>query len=155
MCRGLGTASVPGLGMSRRRRVPNAGYRAAVLQVGQRSTGPCRLHPPPDRSAQQPQCVGQRGQPVIAYFCRLNAERRKPLIVDGTAIEQEPNASRPARPRSAKVHACQAATSQFEAALLANLAPTCLPRRLAVSLHHAARYGPARFVRWLQDQQPV
>lgn len=133
----------------------NAGYRAAVLQVRQRSTGPCRLHPPPDRSAEQPQCVRQSGQPVIAYFFRLNAERRQPLIADGTAVEQKPHASRPARAPTAKVHARQAATAQFDAALLANLAPTGLPRRLAVCLHHAARYGPPRLIRWLQDQQPV
>ncbi len=62
------------------------------------------------------------------------------------AVEEEPDAARPAGLRSEEVDADQSSARQHQAGLLAHLTPARLPGRLAVGLHLAAGDRPPGLV---------
>src|SRR5947209_609228 len=68
-------------------------------------------------------------------------------------MEQEAHPTRPARPRAQEVDADETGLRDLEPALLADLAPARLPRRLTNGVDLATRDGPALLVVRLEDQQ--
>jgi hypothetical protein len=88
---------------------------------------------------------------VLADLLGLHSDRGQPAVLEGAAVEQEPDAAGAARPGTPEVHACVTAVAQLDPALLTDLAPARLPGRLPVCLHDAAGNCPARLIGRLQN----
>src|SRR5580658_1606024 len=131
------------------------GDRTPVLQVDQMLAAYGRADPAPDRAAQQAERLGQARQPVLGDLLGLQHDPGQGPVTNWSAVEQEPDAARPARARTTEIHRRQPPAVHVQAALLADLAPARLPGRLAVGLHDATRDRPARLVGRLEDQQPA
>src|ERR1700727_1759413 len=129
------------------------GDPAAVFQVDAAATPGRGPNGPADGGPEQGERGVERGQPVLGDLLRLQGDRAEGLVGCLSAVEQVADPGRAALAGGAEVGAGQAATDHVKAAFLVDLAAAGLPRRLPVGLHDAARYGPARLVGRLEDQQ--
>src|SRR5262245_53565857 len=100
----------------------------------------------PDRPPQQRQSVGQRQELVFCDLLGLEDYGGEGRVAQRAAIEQEADAAGTALRWQPEVRADQAAGGDVESAFLANLALACLPGRLSVGFHDAARDRPARLI---------
>src|SRR6266700_4257410 len=146
--------------MADRPSAADARNRPAVLQVTGRPGAARGGHPAPDRLPEQLQCGRQPGQPVLGDLLGLQHDGGEAVIIEAAAVEEEPDAAGvrwPAGaggPAAAEIHAGQPPGPQVKPALLADLAPAGVPRRLPVGFHDAAGDGPARLIGRLEYQQP-
>src|SRR5579864_521632 len=127
--------------------------RSAVLEVHGALCTDRGAHAPTQRAAQELEGSGEVFEAVLGDLVLLDDDAGERVVVQRPTVEEKSHAPRLPRARAEEVDAHEASGGDHEPALLAHLAPTGLPRSLAVVLHLPAGHGPSTLVGRLQDQE--